>query len=118
MAFYESIGFEVYLSPKSECGYCGVEKCYLCKNKIKLYKDEYDSYRFIKFVNNKPVSVIQLMKTDSWYMIANLFTLKEYRQKGYAKELFFEAKRKLNVNKIYHSNNLSSLGKIFADKVN
>ena len=41
----------------------------------------------------------------------------EFRSKGFAKKLFTEAKRKLKVNYIAHSPNLSEDGRAFATNV-
>lgn len=48
--------------------------------------------------------------------VANVYTLPEYRQKGYAKQLFDRAKQ--GFSKLTHSKDLSTLGSLWANKVN
>lgn len=118
MAFFESLGMKAYLLPKNECGYIGKERQLKGSIDILVFKSNCNSsIRFIKLINKLPVSVIQIMFDDKIYTIANVFTLETYRRKGYAKELYFFANKKLR-SKIFHSSKLSSLGKKFASNLN
>ena len=118
MAFYESIGMEGILLPVNEAPYVGDEKTKRIKGGIKLFYDAYGSFRFVLYRNKIAVSGLQLMQNASKQnVIANVFTLDNERCKGLAKELYFKAKEFLKA-PIFHSTNLSELGRIYANKVN
>ena len=91
----------------------GTIKCYLAHTK--------DCYRLVY----KRSSGLQIMNWKnhpqlgaSTFHVANVYTIPNQRKKGFAKALFKKAKEIIKTNKIYHSSNLSPLGKIYAEKVN
>lgn len=115
---FVSIGFEAILNDANKYNYTECEKTKTLENNVFLYVDKWGSYRFVKKINSVSVSGLQIMKKDDFIQVANVFTLENHRQKGYAKELFLTAKKYFKKNQIKHSINLSELGKIFAQKVN
>lgn len=113
---FENLGMKSYLLPKNKCGYIGNEKELKSTDTIKVFKSNNGSYRYIKYVSDTPVSCIQIVYDGKIAQIANVITIEQERRKGYAKELFYFAKLKFK--KIFHSYNLSPLGKKFANNVN
>lgn len=110
---FKSQGFEIILKGRNCCPYTGKESIELLGNGIKLFKDEFGSERYVLYINRKAVSALQLMISENVVTVANVITLPVHRQKGFAKKLWSEAKKR-HVN-IVHSNNLSEEGKIFSN---
>lgn len=113
---YRSIGMEGILVGKSRFTYADKEAEIKCKNQnIRCYNGG-DSYRFVFYKNKRSFSGLHLQKnTQGYAIVSSVFTKKEHRRKGYAKQLFLEAKKHLLV---FHSTNLSEDGKGFANSVN
>ena len=114
MVAFRSYGFETILNPRSRCPYTGKEQAELLGDDIKLYTNEYGSFRFVLYIKSRAVSALQIMSKDGQATVANVITVKQHRRKGYAKKLWNEAKKIFPV--IYHSANLSEDGKMFAEK--
>ena len=116
---FVSRGMEAILGTKDSYPYTGPERFLKTKDpNITHYKDQYGSHRFVLEIDGSNVSGIQVMERDGRFEVANVITLMGYRQMGYARRVFNEAKRKLKTKVIYHSRNLSHDGRIFADRVN
>lgn len=111
---FRSTGFEITLRGKNKCPYTGKETAINLSDGIKLYRDEYGSNRFVLYINRRAVSALQIMAHKDRVYVANVITVAQHRRKGYAKQLWNEAKKIYPV--IHHSENLSPEGKIFADK--
>ena len=120
MPFYESVGMEGILVEKNEYPYTAKERELKTKTpNVKLFKCPYGSHRFVLYINENAVSGIQIMMNQTrQFYVANVFTKESYRRNGHARKLFETAKEKLKTNIIYHSSNLSYLGKIFSKNVN
>jgi hypothetical protein len=110
---YRNVGIEGYLVGKSRNLYIGTEiEIPLNTDNIRCYKsNEYNVYRFIYYINNKPVSVIHIQDG----VLLNMYTLPKQRRKGFVRLLFTEAKEILG--KIDISTNLSPDGKITSDRL-
>lgn len=80
------------------------------------YLSPHGSYRYVYYIDGKPVSAIQIVSRDGKNaQIANVYTLPEYRRQGIAKELLNRAKQ--GFESIKHSQDLSTLGSIWKSKV-
>jgi len=81
---YHNIGMEFLLAPKNKCYYTSNETEQECINKdIRQFASDSTS-RFVLFIENKPVSVIQVMiRKDGFVIMQNAFTLPEFRRKKY-----------------------------------
>lgn len=96
----------------------GQEKGYpdFTKNGSVKYVSPHGSYRYLYFVDGKPVSALQVVSRDGkTATVANVYTLPEHRKKGYAAELFERAKQ--GFEKLTHSKDLSTAGSLWASKV-
>jgi len=113
---YRSVGMEGILVGKSRFTYADKETEIKCKNpKIRCYNDS-RSYRFVLYVRKKAVAGIHFQVNNQGYLIVHsAFTLSNHRRKGYAREIFQEAKRTKFI--VLHSTNLSEDGKAFAKAV-
>lgn len=116
MIAYSSYGFETILNPRSCCPYTGKESVEVLGNNVNLYKDQFGSERYVLYENGRSVSALQLMIENDKARVANVITVKNKRQKGYARMVWNEAKKKHPF--ITHSHNLSEDGKIFAERCN
>lgn len=113
--FYQSVGFECILFAKNECSYTCNEREIKCfEDTVRCYKTkEGDSYRFVMYVDNKAVSALQIMVGNGTATAANVFTVKEYRRKGFSKIVFQEALK--HFRHIQFSNNRSQDGKRYVE---
>lgn len=110
---FKSIGIEGVLLPCGEYAYTEDEKILSTKNGIIHIADAWGSHRFIKQVNGQNIAGLQVMHNGKdTPVVANVFTIKEKRLQGYAKELFNHAKKYFG--SLKHSMNLSDDGKGFA----
>lgn len=55
---------------------------------IVLYWDDFGSNRFVQFVNGEAVAGLQVVANDKVALVANIFTAKPYRRRGYATILY------------------------------
>jgi hypothetical protein len=112
MQQFISIGFECILNSQNDCPYTGKEKIKRSRNKnIKIYCDEFGSERYVYYLDGKPVSALQLVNDGKIVRSCNVITVEEHRRKGFARQIWNEAKRFHPI--IIHSTNLSEDGKIY-----
>ncbi len=82
------------------------------KTGISRYRSDQNSFRYVYFIDGKPVSSLQLVKTrgqKKWKAkIANVWTHPDYRRQGLATKLLNNAKK--NFDEIKHSQDLSMSG--------
>ena len=110
-AIHKSVGLEGNLVGKSKNPYIGKETEITCHDKnIRCFVSD-DTYRFVYVVNGKNVSALHIDKHLNFYVIRNMFTAAKYRRKGYAENLYIEAKK--HINHLEFSKNLSADGKEF-----
>lgn len=101
------------LGDKGKVTQIGNESGKFNTNGVSLFQSPFGSYRYVMSIDGNIVSALQIMSRDGKVgKIANAFTHKDYRRKGYGKQLFNYAKKKFN--KIEHSDDLSDIGKLFA----
>lgn len=114
----EELDLSYLLSPVGQVPQIGPEKAFpkeVVNGSIK-YVSPHGSYRYVYFVDGKPVSALQVVSRDKKSAsIANVYTLPEYRRLGYAKILFDHAKE--DFESLEHSKDLSELGILWSDKV-
>ena len=101
----------------SKTGMTGPEMEIVLFDNVILYQDDFGSNRFVYYVNNKPISVLQVMGFESPYIVANVYTEKQYRRQGYAELLIKKAREVLGT--IIHAEleHQSVLGKAWAKSV-
>lgn len=110
---YKSKGLEIILAAKSRCLYVGAETEGKTFNpKIRRYLSK-GCERLVIYENNKPVSGFQIMIRVFDSIGVNVYTMPSKRQKGYARQLWEEAKKHHPI--LHLSTNRSEDGKIFAD---
>lgn len=113
---YRSNGLEIILSGKSRCPYTDKETEDAAINKnIRRYLS-YGCERLVIYQNGKPVSGLQIMIRPFHVLVANVYTIPSKRRKGFARQLWEEAKAHYPI--ILHSRNLSEDGKIFSQHCN
>lgn len=113
---YLSRGFEIIISGKSRCPYTNKETESAAINKnIRRYLS-YGCERLVIYQNGKPVSGLQIMIHPFYALVANVYTIPSKRRKGFARQLWEEAKVHYPI--IFHSMNLSEDGKIFSQHCN
>lgn len=109
---YKNKGLEVILSARGRCLYVGAETEQQSINPaIRRYLSP-GCERLVLYRNGKPISGIQIMIQPFNCTIANVYTMPSKRRKGYAKQLWEEAKKHHPL--IFHSRNLSPDGEIFS----
>lgn len=100
------------LGDKGKVPQIGNESGNFNPNGISLFKTSSGSYRYVMSKDSRIISALQIMSSDGKNgIVANVYTAKDARNKGYAKELFLYAKKKFKT--IEHSNDLSDSGKLF-----
>jgi len=68
--------------------YVGVEKEEILSPTVKVLKDKYGSYRFLKYENEQHIAVIQVLSNKRGIgHVANIYTKPEYRRQGIMSEL-------------------------------
>ena len=83
---------------------------------VKCFKDGFGSHRYILYIENKPVSALQI-EIDSRFghaVATNVITILSERGKGHAIRVYKEALK--HHDKIIFSKNRSELGKIYVKK--
>jgi len=114
---FNSIGMECILFAQNKYPYCNKEVEHKCFDEsIKMFKEADNSrVRLVLYINKKPISGINLLiRREGFLVVLDVYTEEQYRQKGYAKKLWAEAKK--HFKNIQHSYNLSEDGKAFAAK--
>jgi GNAT superfamily N-acetyltransferase len=114
----EEINLSYLLAGPGQVPQIGSEEAYpaFTQNGSVKYVSPHGSYRYLYFVDGKPVSALQVVSRDGKNAnVANVYTLPEYRKKGYATELFERAKQ--GFKKLTHSKDLSTAGSLWATKV-
>lgn len=93
---YTSIGIEQFCGGVNSAEeYTGKESATCIGMGIWMYQSEFDSTRFVKFVQGEPVSGIQVITfRGSSPEAANIFTREKHRRKRYATEVWNAAKRR------------------------
>lgn len=83
-------------------------------NGIAIYADEFGSTRYVYYVSGVPVSGLQVVSRDGENaVIANVFTLPEYRRQKFATMLLNQAKQ--DFKSVIHSKNIEEPGKKWRD---
>lgn len=108
---------KVLLKDVGKVNAIGVEREKHINNKnIRLFVGKNGSNRLVYEIDDKIVSALHIttamFKKDVGGTITNVYTDKDYRRKGYAKELLKVA-RKMFKN-VRHSEDLTRMGKMFA----
>lgn len=105
-----------FLGEKSTIPAIGIEYGKKVNNGISKYVSQFGSYRYIKYIDGNPISVLQIMSKDGINgSVSNVYTKPEYRKRGYSKELWERAKQDFKT--ISHSEFLSESGKAFKQSV-
>lgn len=114
---FKSCGFASILNNKNECPYTGKEKIIPTHNKkIKCYADNYGSFRYVLYNENKePISALQIEIREGVNIATNVITIISERRKGYSTIVYDEAIKYHKT--IVFSNNRSDLGKLFIKKL-
>src|SRR5579859_1383193 len=103
------------LLPQSQISQIGKEKM-VYQGTISKYVSREGSYRYVLFVDGKPVSAIQIMSKDKKSgIVANVYTLPEYRHQGLATKLFHAAEKDFQT--LTHSRHLSDFSKGWKDSL-
>ena len=102
------------LSPPGTSPMVGNEQQVSFENNIAVYKDEYGSYRFVYFLNNEPISGLQVVSKDGTNgVIANVYTVPEYKRQGFARQLVNKSREVFD--NIEHNKHLTDPGEGFAE---
>lgn len=108
----------VYLLPKGSVPGIGPEKGRVVTNGIATFKDSFGSTRYVSYLQGKAISVLQVVSRDKKHaIIANVYTLPEYRRQGFAEKLLRKARQ--DFFQVVHAaeNHLSPEGKAFRTSV-
>jgi len=112
---FSSVGFECILWDINKCPYTFNERSIVChEDNVMCYKQRNGgSYRFVYYIDNTPVSGLQIMVNNGRAEAANVFTVKEHRRKGYSKIVFQEALK--HFRHISFSKNRNREGQIYVE---
>jgi len=83
---------------------------------ISVFVDPFGSYRFVKFLDNQPISAVQVMSKEQGVgHIANAYTHPDYRRQGHARDLLQEISKIFK--KLTVSDDLSDEGREWVKSV-
>lgn len=82
-----------------------------------MYQDDSKRVRLNYTNKGEPVAgiLLQPLGTGKGYQISHVYTVEGHRRCGYARSLLFVARQ--HWNKVIHSDNLTTLGKLWRDGV-
>jgi hypothetical protein len=114
---FKSCGFASILNNKNDCPYTGKEKVITTQDKqIKCYADNYGSFRYVLYNENKqPISALQIEIREGINIATNVITIDSERRKGHSIRVYNEAIKRHK--SITFSNNRSDLGKLYVKKI-
>jgi hypothetical protein len=102
-------GLAWLLSPAGDTPTIGDEKGKVKPNGVSVLKSPFGSYRYVYSKNGDIVSAIQIMSRDGKNgIVANVFTHKDHRRKGYATALHKQIQK--DFTSISHSDDRSDDG--------
>ena len=104
-----------YLLNKEISAMTGPEKHYKVKNGISRHVSNTGSTRFMFHADDKPVSAIQIIENGPEAVVANIYTIPEYRRQGIATTLFKHAKKYFP--NLRYSKHLTGEGEKFKDSL-
>jgi hypothetical protein len=104
-----------YLLNKEISAMTGPEKHYKVKDGISRHVSNTGSTRFMFHADDKPVSAIQIIENGPEAIVANIYTIPEYRRQGIATTLFRHAKKYYP--NLRYSKHLTGEGEKFKDSL-
>jgi hypothetical protein len=104
-----------YLLNKEISAMTGLEKHYKVKDGISRHVSNTGSTRFMFHADDKPVSAIQIIENGPEAIVANIYTIPEYRRQGIATTLFRHAKKYFP--NLKYSKHLTGEGEKFKDSL-
>lgn len=114
----EDDDLSVYLSPRGRAPGIGEERgpSRAPKSGVVKLTSPHGSVRYLAFKNYRPISVLQVVTRDGIdAMIANVFTVRSERRKGWAAKLLRKARK--DFRNVYHSSHLSDDGLTWKKRV-
>lgn len=110
------------LRPINQCRHTGLErelKTLFPQGHVRAFKDNSGHIRLVAYVKGaKPVSGLLLASGGSGkHMVKAVYTNSCYRRKGYARQLLAVARATLSPGIVYHGDNLTKVGKLWANGV-
>jgi predicted GNAT family acetyltransferase len=112
------MGLDVYLKDPGQVPGIGPEKGRKLLDGIAKFVSPYGSFRYVAYVGGQAVSALQVVSKDKkTAVIANVFTVTEFRKQGWAAQLLQKARRDFKVVGHAKDDHVSEDGKAWRDKV-